>query len=71
MFSGSTTIDQIKRRLDELAEYLCRSQTFPQGAILLTGTGVVPNDDFTLQPADEIEISISGIGTLTNHVEIV
>lgn len=71
VFSGSTTIDQIKRRLDELAEYLCRSQTFPQGAILLTGTGVVPNDDFTLQPADEIEISISGIGTLTNHVEIV
>lgn len=71
VFSGSTTIDQIKRRLDELAEYLCRSQTFPQGAILLTGTGVVPNDDFTLQTADEIEISISGIGTLTNHVEIV
>lgn len=67
-FSGSTSIDQIKRQFSDLAEYLYRSQTFPDGAILLTGTGVVPDDSFTLEEGDQIHISISGIGTLSNRV---
>jgi len=67
-FKGETSVGQIKRNLTALAEYLFRSQSFPQGAVLLTGTGVVPPDHFTLQAKDEIEISISGIGTLRNAV---
>jgi len=47
VFSGKTSINNIKRTFDELVDYLCRSQTFSQGAMLLTGTGVVPDDDFT------------------------
>ncbi len=68
VFSGATNINQIKRPFAELAGYLCRSQTFPQGAVLLTGTGIVPGDNFTLQANDKITIAISGIGTLTNTV---
>jgi 2-dehydro-3-deoxy-D-arabinonate dehydratase len=68
VFSGATSVDQIKRRFDELIDYLCRSQEFPNGVVLLTGTGVVPGDDFTLQPGDKIAITISGIGTLENEV---
>jgi 2-dehydro-3-deoxy-D-arabinonate dehydratase len=67
-FSGSTSIDQIKRQFSDLAEYLYRSQSFPNGAILLTGTGVVPDDSFTLEEGDQIHISISGIGSLSNRV---
>lgn len=67
-FSGSTSIDQIKRQFSDLAGYLCRSQSFPNGAILLTGTGVVPDDSFTLEEGDRIHISISGIGSLSNRV---
>lgn len=68
VFAGETFINQIKRSFDELAGYLFRSQTFSSGAILLTGTGVVPDDDFTLQEGDQVSIRISGIGTLTNSV---
>ena len=71
VFSGSTSIDQIKRRFGELAEYLNRSQTFPHGSVLLTGTGIVPDDSFTLASGDLIEITVSGIGTLSNPVTIV
>ena len=67
-FSGSTSIDQIKRQFSDLSEYLYRSQSFPNGAILLTGTGVVPDDNFTLEEGDQIHISISGIGSLSNRV---
>ena len=68
VFAGKTSVDQIKRRFSELIDYLCRSQEFPHGAILLTGTGVVPNDDFTLQPGDRVRINISGIGSIENTV---
>ena len=61
-------MDQIKRCFDELAQFLFRSQSFPHGAILLTGTGVVPPDTFTLQEEDVVEIEISGIGLLRNPV---
>jgi 2-dehydro-3-deoxy-D-arabinonate dehydratase len=70
-FVGSTTVSQIKRTFDNLADYLFRSQCFPAGAMLLTGTGVVPPDSFTLQEHDVVEIAISGIGTLSNPVTIV
>ena len=71
VFSGETSIGKIKRRFAELAEFLFRSQKFPHGAVLLTGTGVVPPDTFTLHPGDEIEIQISGIGSLRNTVTLV
>ena len=68
VFEGQTSVDQIKRSFRELADYLGRSQTFPGGVILLTGTGVVPGDDFTLQADDVVRINISGIGELRNPV---
>ncbi|HTB63965.1 MAG TPA: fumarylacetoacetate hydrolase family protein, partial [Opitutales bacterium] len=71
VFSGETSVGQIKRTFAELADYLFRSQVFPHGAVLLTGTGIVPPDGFTLQSADEVEIEISGIGVLRNSVAVV
>jgi 2-dehydro-3-deoxy-D-arabinonate dehydratase len=71
VFSGETTIGNIKRSFEELASYLCRSQKFPHGAILLTGTGIVPPDDFTLNEHDVVEIEIPAIGVLQNPVVIV
>jgi 2-dehydro-3-deoxy-D-arabinonate dehydratase len=68
VFSGKTSVDQIKRSFGELIDYLCRSQQFPHGAVLLTGTGIVPPDDFTLQPGDIVRINISGIGSIENTV---
>ncbi len=69
VFGGDTEISQIKRGLDELAGFLYRSNEFPQGAYLMTGTGVVPDSDFTLQEGDIVSIQIEGIGVLTNAVE--
>jgi 2-dehydro-3-deoxy-D-arabinonate dehydratase len=71
VFSGETSINNLKRHFDELVGYLCRSQTFPFGAVLLTGTGIVPDDTFTLQAGDEVTIEISGIGVLSNRVVVV
>jgi len=71
VFSGETSINQIKRSFSDLAGYLYRSQDFPHGAVLLTGTGVVPDDTFTLRANDITEIQISGIGTLSNTVAVV
>jgi 2-dehydro-3-deoxy-D-arabinonate dehydratase len=68
VFEGQTTTGQIKRGFDELAGWLYRETTFPVGAYLFTGTGIVPPDAFTLTGGDEIAISIDGIGTLTNTV---
>ncbi len=67
-FTGETTLAQMKRTPQELAAYLYRDQTFPQGAFLLTGTGVVPPDSFTLERGDLIRIGIDGIGILVNPV---
>ena len=55
----------------ELVDYLFRSQTFPNGAVLLTGAGVVPPDSFTLAADDSVRITISGVGTLENPVAVV
>lgn len=68
VFHGATTIDQLKRTPEELASFLFRDNEFPCGAILLTGTGIVPDPDFTLHSGDEVRISIDGIGTLVNPV---
>jgi 2-dehydro-3-deoxy-D-arabinonate dehydratase len=69
VFEGRTNISQIKRRFEELVSYLYMEMTFPYGCLLMTGTGVVPPNDFTLQKGDEIRITIEPIGTLVNTVE--
>jgi 2-dehydro-3-deoxy-D-arabinonate dehydratase len=68
VFSGQTTIGQIKLPLPSLAEWLFRENSFPQGCYLMTGTGVVPPDAFTLAPGDEIRITLEPVGTLVNTV---
>jgi 2-dehydro-3-deoxy-D-arabinonate dehydratase len=67
-FSGTTTLAELKRDPKELVEFLFRDNSFPQGAFLMTGTGIVPGDDFTLAHGDIVRISIDGIGTLENTV---
>ncbi|WPP51706.1 fumarylacetoacetate hydrolase family protein [Catalinimonas niigatensis] len=68
VFAGDTSIDQMKRGFSELVEYLFRECDFPQGVYLMTGTGIIPSHDFTLQSGDEIRISVEPIGTLINFV---
>ncbi|TWT58549.1 Fumarylacetoacetate (FAA) hydrolase family protein [Thalassoglobus neptunius] len=68
VFKGETDLGQLHRKLDELADWLGREDDFPNGAFLLTGTGIVPDDNFTLEDGDEISISIAGIGSLENSV---
>jgi 2-dehydro-3-deoxy-D-arabinonate dehydratase len=68
VFFGETTLKEMKRKPEELAEYLYGQSTFPQGCLLLTGTGIVPPDSFTLEQGDEIRITIPPIGTLVNTV---
>jgi 2-dehydro-3-deoxy-D-arabinonate dehydratase len=67
-FAGNTTLAQLKRTPESLVGYLYRETTFPDGALLFTGTGIVPPNDFTLRAGDEIRIAISGIGHLINVV---
>jgi 2-dehydro-3-deoxy-D-arabinonate dehydratase len=71
VFDGETSVGQLKRTFGELVEHLFRSQSFPTGAVLLTGAGIVPDDSFTLNAGDSVRITISGIGTLENSVVIV
>lgn len=66
VFNGETAVDQMKKSLGTLVEYLYREASFPFGCLLMTGTGVVPPNDFTLQQGDSVAITIDGIGTLTN-----
>ena len=68
VFQGSTTLQQMRRMPEELVQYLYRETSFPYGAVLLTGTGIVPPDEFTLQAGDAITITIPPIGTLDNVV---
>jgi 2-dehydro-3-deoxy-D-arabinonate dehydratase len=69
VFEGSTTLSQMRRMPEDLVAFLYRETSFPLGCVLLTGTGVVPPDDFTLQSRDEVRIEIAGIGALVNCVE--
>lgn len=68
VFEQATSADQMARTFEGLIEWLGRDNSFPNGAFLLTGTGVVPDSSFTLAPRDRVAISISGIGTLTNDI---
>ena len=68
IFEGRTSAAQMARPFGDLIGWLSRDNSFPKGAFLLTGTGIVPDNDFALQPGDMIGISVDGIGTLINSV---
>jgi 2-dehydro-3-deoxy-D-arabinonate dehydratase len=69
VFHDEITLEQMKRKPEELVSYLYRENSFPNGCFLLTGTGIVPPDSFTLQVGDLVRITIQGIGTLENAVD--
>lgn len=69
IFTGETNVSQMARTFENLISWLKRSNTFPKGAFLLTGTGIVPDNDFTLEPGDIVEITIEEIGKLVNPIE--
>ena len=69
IFAGQTTLEQLKRDPPELVRYLFDDNVFPAGCLLMTGTGIVPPDNFCLQAGDVVTITIDGIGTLTNFME--
>jgi len=69
VFEGSIMISQIKRTMPELVSFVYRECSFPNGCLIMTGTGIVPGSDFTLQSRDEIKISIDNIGELVNTVQ--
>lgn len=68
VFAGQTSVEQMARSFEDLIEWLGRDNSFPHGAFLLTGTGIVPDSGFTLHVEDIVEISIDGIGTLRNQI---
>ncbi len=67
-FEGRTSLEELKREPDELAAYLFRNQTFPEGCYLMTGTGIVPDDAFTLQAGDIVSITVGSLPPLVNTV---
>jgi 2-dehydro-3-deoxy-D-arabinonate dehydratase len=67
-FEGTTSTARMHRTVDDLAEHLFRAQEFPGGAVLSTGTGIVPGLEFTLRPGDVVEVTVEGVGTLANPV---
>ena len=69
VFEGETTTAQMRRSFEELAGYLFRELSHPHGAVLLTGTGLVPPDEFTLEDGDAVEIQIEGVGALRHTVQ--
>lgn len=68
IFEGETSTARMKRNLAELASFCVRDNPVPPGSVLLTGTGLVPEDDFTLEPGMVVEVGIAGIGRLVNTV---
>jgi 2-dehydro-3-deoxy-D-arabinonate dehydratase len=68
IFTGQIAISQITRSFEDLAGFLFRECSFPHGALLMTGTGIVPESPFTLMHNDTVSISIDHIGTLINQV---
>ena len=68
MYDEQICIDQIKRKFENLVDYLFRECDFANGCFLMTGTGLVPADDFTLHVGDEVRIRIDAIGTLVNTI---
>lgn len=69
VFEGNIALSQMKRTPQELVSFIYRESSFPYGCLIMTGTGIVPGSDFTLQSGDAIQISIDGIGVLMNTVE--
>lgn len=69
VFENSIAISQIKRSFEELVSFVIRECSFPFGCLIMTGTGIVPGNDFTLKSKDEIRITIDGIGELVNTVQ--
>jgi 2-dehydro-3-deoxy-D-arabinonate dehydratase len=69
VFAGATTLAQMKRTLGELVAFLFRENTHPHGCLLMTGTGIVPPDDVSLRAGDVVDITIDGVGTLSNPME--
>jgi 2-dehydro-3-deoxy-D-arabinonate dehydratase len=67
-FTGQTKISKINRKFEDMVAYLYRELEFPVGAYLMTGTGIVPTSEFTLEPGDRIEIEITGVGKLVQTV---
>jgi 2-dehydro-3-deoxy-D-arabinonate dehydratase len=67
-YEATTSTAAFHRTPEGLVEHLLRSQPFPDGAVLSTGTGIVPGMDFTLRAGDRVRITVDGVGTLTNHV---
>jgi 2-dehydro-3-deoxy-D-arabinonate dehydratase len=70
-FAGTTSTVSLTRRFSELAAWLTAALTFPVGAVLLTGTGIVPDESFSLRPGDVVTIDVAGFGTLTNPVVLI
>jgi 2-dehydro-3-deoxy-D-arabinonate dehydratase len=68
VFDGVTNLGMMARTPEDLVSWLVRDNEFPNGVILLTGTGIVPPDEFTLHSGDEVDIAITGIGILSNRV---
>jgi 2-dehydro-3-deoxy-D-arabinonate dehydratase len=68
VFEGAIGVNQIKRKFADLVSYLYMETSFPHGCLLMTGTGIVPPNDFTLERGDDIRITIDSIGTLINRV---
>ena len=68
VYRGETFVSEMNRTPEELVEWLFRDQTFRKGVFLMTGTGIVPNPEFTLHSGDEMHISITSIGTLINKI---
>lgn len=68
LFEGKIPVSQIKRSFHDLRDYLYRELTFPSGCFLMTGTGIIPPDTFTLEVHDEVRITIPPVGTLVNYV---
>jgi 2-dehydro-3-deoxy-D-arabinonate dehydratase len=71
VFSEETSTERIHRRVRELLTYLGHSLSFPQGVILMTGTGIVPSSEFTLQAGDRVSITLEGVDALINTVKVV
>src|SRR5262249_16382488 len=67
-FAGTTQLSVMARTFEDLISWLGRECRFPQGAVLLTGTGIVPPDDFTLAVGDQVVIEVTGVGRLVNPV---
>jgi 2-dehydro-3-deoxy-D-arabinonate dehydratase len=68
IFDGATSVADMKRSFDELVAALYRELSFPYGAVLLTGTGVVPPDELTLEHGDRVRIEVEGVGVLEHDI---